>query len=373
MNERFFETIFYLYDGKGEIVRYGRTTEDGFGRLDRDDPELVELQPGTYKLVLRVPGNEINFVHPHVVLAPSTTNTMTLDFSKLEFRRLGGPWFDLHHPYGDTCEHVSVKLVDMAADEVIYAGRLVDFRKSARDMGVWLQEGAYRVILDNVWKLDEKSDAKHCVLSNKLEAEFQVAGCKILNFDLAEGDFLEKTDVLSDEYLHAHAEESPFDRFKPRDDMEMDRRVRMQRERYLAGDFGRHATALHDENRMYGYVTPEEADRRIGDLLDRHGRTPQQEIPVPEVDDRAFVEKHVGDEETRDRKLTSLRTDYMKRRRQAKLHPDWPSRSVDPVAPEAPDPAWPQRVDWNRQALHRQTMAGAEHRSGPGDSNGARR
>lgn len=363
LGERFFETIFYLYDGKGEIIRYGRTTDDGFGRLDRDDPELVDLQPGTYKLVLRVPGSEINFVHPHVVLAPSTTNTMTLDFSKLEFRRLGGPWFDLHHPYGDTCEHMSVKLVDMAADEVIYAGLLVDFRKNARDLGVWLQEGAYRVVLDNVWKLDEENQAKHCVLSNKLEAEFQVAGGKILKFDMAAADFLEKTDVLSDEYLHAHAEESPFDRFKPRNDMEMDRRVRMQRERYLAGDFGRNAQALHDEGRMYGYVSPEEADRRIGGLLDRYGRTPQQEIPVPDVDDKAFVKKHIGDEDARDRRLSTLRVDYTKRRRQAKLHPDWPSRSVDPVAPDAPEPRWPQRVDWNRQAQHRQAMAGAEFRS----------
>lgn len=260
------ELEFFLYDQRGLLVRHGFTTEDGFGRLERSHaPQLTDVPPGHYRLVLRREGTELDFDHPDVHLAPSKTLTLSLGFSKLVFRREGKPWFDLRHDYGETSDLVEVRIEDLTRGKQIYQGRLVDFR-SNRETAAWLQEGAYRVILDNKWQVAAGQQRQAAVLRNVLESEIHVLGGRQLTYDTKREDFLLPDDVTSREYQLATAEESPFKGPRPATRDELAARAVQQARRYRQDSFSTYRDASKDSDALYPYLGAASLDGRVDEL-----------------------------------------------------------------------------------------------------------
>jgi len=266
VNQRHLEIEFFLYDGRGNLVRHGFTTEDGFGRLERSHaPQLTDIEPGRYRLVLRREGTELDFDHPDVELEASRTLTLKLGFSQLVFRRDGKTWFDLRHDFGGTSDLIAVRVDDLAAGKQIYDGRLLDFETN-RETAMWLQEGAYRVTLDNKWPVVPGKQRQAAVLKNALVAEFHVTGGSKLNFDTTMGDFLLPDDVLSREYLLAHAEESPFKAPTPLTRDEVATLAEQQARRYRKGTFDRFREHGAESDALYPYLGKGTMDGRVDEL-----------------------------------------------------------------------------------------------------------
>ncbi|MBI4862221.1 MAG: VWA domain-containing protein, partial [Candidatus Riflebacteria bacterium] len=187
---------FYLFDRYNRPVRQGVTSADGYGKLDDRDPELVKLLPGTYRLELEVPGTAFRSVHPNVVIVAGKTLRLEYHFSKLVFRRNEQVWYDTPHPYGDTSELISLKIVNLADGRTIHSGRLVDFMEK-RETAVWLEQGRYRVELGNVWHQAPPADVEKVVLRNRLEAEIASPGGTVMLFDVVDSDLVYDKDVLA--------------------------------------------------------------------------------------------------------------------------------------------------------------------------------
>ncbi len=267
VNRKNLEMEFFLFDQRGNLVRHGFTTQDGFGKLERSNsPQLTDIKPGHYRLVLRREGTELDFDHPDVHLEPSKTMTLNLGFSKLVFRRDGKPYYNLRHDYGETADLINIKVKDIAAGKEIYNGRLVDFMTN-RETAIWLQEGAYSVTLDNQWAVSKGKRRQAAVLKNSLGAEFQVAGGQKLNFDTQIADYLLPTNVLSRDYLITHADESPFKAPTPMTQKEVATLARHQAKRYKKGTFDRFRENARESDSLYPYLGKGTMDHRVGELV----------------------------------------------------------------------------------------------------------
>ena len=261
------EMEFFLYDNRGNLVRHGFTTQDGFGKLERSNsPQLTDIKPGHYRLVLRREGTELDFDHPDIHLEPSKTLSLNLGFSKMVFRRDGKTFYNLRHDYGETADLISIQVDDIAAGKTIYKGRLVDFMTN-RETAIWLQEGAYRVTLDNKWSVSAGKTRQAAVLKNALGTEFQVAGGQKLNFDTQINDYLLPTNVLSRDYLIAHADESPFKAPTPMTQKEVATLARHQAKRYRKGTFDRFRENARESDSLYPYLGAKTMDNRVGELV----------------------------------------------------------------------------------------------------------
>ena len=188
---------FYLYDQYNKLTRQGMTSPDGYGKLDGRDPELVKIKPGMYRLEIELPGTTLRYVHAGVVVDPGQTRQLVYRYSKLVFRRNAQVWYDTQHPYGDTSELVAIKITNLADGRVCHSGRLVDF-KEGRETSLYLEEGRYKVELDNVWHQSTPPDVEKVALKNHLEAEIGSGGGRILYFDVTDDDLVIEKDVLAE-------------------------------------------------------------------------------------------------------------------------------------------------------------------------------
>ncbi|MBI4865773.1 MAG: VWA domain-containing protein [Candidatus Wallbacteria bacterium] len=202
--ETWLEMEFALKDRSGKVVRQGRTTRDGYGSaLGGGMPELLELEPGSYTLELRQPGTDLVFAHPSIALARGRSTDLTFNYSRLVFRRNGSLWYDTEHALGETSDLLDLTIEDLASHRVIRTGPMSVFERP-RNLSVWLEDGAYRVRLDN--HLGEARTVPRgakgrrppapapgveaAVLRNALSAEVLARGGDVLFFDVAYDDFL---------------------------------------------------------------------------------------------------------------------------------------------------------------------------------------
>jgi len=188
---------FFLFDRYNRPIRQGMTSPDGYGKLDSRDPELIKIPPGTYRLELEVPGTTLRYVHPGIKIVAGETEQVRYRYSKLLFRRNGVVWYDTPHPYGDTSELISLKLVNTADSRVCHAGRLIDFTLG-KETFIWLEEGTFRIELANLWHQSAPPDVEKSILRNSLEADIACPGTNLLFFDVADDDFVFDKDVLAD-------------------------------------------------------------------------------------------------------------------------------------------------------------------------------
>ncbi len=310
---------FTLKDKDGRIYRTGRTTVDGFGRLDTPDPLLAAVKPGTYTLVVKIPDQPLGFTVRDLEVHPGETTSRRIAFSRLVFTRAGDPWYELQHPYGATSELLKVTIRDALASEKdgdqpnreVFSGRLSDLRHH-REVGLWLPEGVYDIGLENLWK-DEDPAEKHgesAPLVNALSARFQVLGGQELRFDVQKGDLAGEEDVLSEEYLRDHPDENPFVALRPETRLELDAAVAARRDRYLAGEFTRHERGnLVSETGMYRYRNPDEVAARLAELENRYqGPEPAgDEIPV----DAHYLQAHGLGPQARQERLREIKDHYL--------------------------------------------------------------
>lgn len=340
---RFLPVEFSLLDPAGKLVRSGRSTEDGFGRLDRPDPVLVGVKPGTYTLVLQVPGQPARFSIPGLEVLAGETTSRSVAFSHLVFTRDGEPWFDLQHPYGPTSELVQVVVEDALARieagedpappaedleappaearpdptppapagpaAPLFEGRLAELVLN-RQAGLWLPEGVYDVRLENLWKdTDPGEDGDGAPLANELKARFQVLGGSELRFDVKRSDLVGFEDVLSPEYQASHPDENPFRTNAPRTADELKGAVSRQRDRYLAGEFSRHEIGTMGETGPYRYRNPDEVRARVAELENRYrGAEPANEDPPV---DAGYLSAHGYGPEARARRIDEIGSHYL--------------------------------------------------------------
>lgn len=326
---------FDLLDGAGKIVKSGRTTLDGYGRMERPDPVLVGLRPGTYTLRVRIPGQPLEFTIPNLEVAAGETTSRRIAFSRLVFYRAGEPWYDLPHPYGETSELLKVKIQDSLevkeadcdgtpeecsardfAEESqrdLFEGRLSDL-KHHREIAVWLPEGIYDIQVANLFKEGETMDSpapELAPLVETLEADnFQVLGGVELRFDIPRDALAGEEDVLSPDYAAANPDPvNPFRNEAPTTRLELERAVAAQSDRYLSGEFGRDHQGRLPEERMYEYRSPEEVRARLEELSRRYeGAPPPDELPDV---DAAYLSRHGLGPEARERRLEEIKSHYL--------------------------------------------------------------
>lgn len=285
-------TEFTLRGADGRIYRQGRTTLDGFGRLDTPDPVLADLAPGKYDLELKVGHEPLRFKVPGLEVRAGEITTRAVAFTRLIFTRDGEPWYELQHPYGETSELIEVTIRDAipaerdatGPTEPLFRGPLANLR-SHRELGVWLPEGVYDVGLANLWK-DEDPAARAgegAPLLNQLDARFQVLGGQELRFDVQREDLAGEVDVLSPDWLAQHADEDPFLRLKPETHQQLADAVAHKRDRYLAGEFTRHDRGHLSETSMYRYRDPDEIAARLVELEERYRGDEPADVQ-PDVD-----------------------------------------------------------------------------------------
>ncbi|MBI3893845.1 MAG: VWA domain-containing protein, partial [Candidatus Wallbacteria bacterium] len=202
--ETWLDMEFSLVDSHGKTVRQGRTTRDGYGSsLGGGMPELLELEPGRYTLEIRQPGTDLVFHHPGILLERGRSTDLTFNYSRLVFRRNGSLWYDTEHALGETSDLLDLSVEDLAARRVIRSGSMSAFKRP-RDVTLWLEDGAYRIRLDNLLgdaKLASKASrdrrlpgvlpgVEASVLRNALTAEVVAQGGDVVFFDVAYDDFL---------------------------------------------------------------------------------------------------------------------------------------------------------------------------------------
>lgn len=305
----------------GKIVRAGRTTMDGFGRLERPEPLLVGIPPGTYDLELKISDQDVRFHIPNLEIAGGETTSRVISFSRLVFYRDGDPWYDLPHPLGPTSELIHVSVEDALRQvfqgqgkggnpSVLFQGRLSELQHH-REVAVWLPEGVYEVTLKNLWEDEDPAETEGwgAPLRNKLTAQLQVLGGRELRFDVQRKDLMGEEDVLSPEYLAANVEENPFLRQRPDTEKQLDFAVRRQRDKYLNGRFTRHDRDTLGATDLYTYRNPAEIDARKAELLNRYsGPDPAPEaLPV----DEAYLERHGLGPDSRRQRLDEIAGHYL--------------------------------------------------------------
>jgi len=272
------ELEFYLYDNRGNLVRHGLTTKDGFGKLERSKaPQLSNIKSGTYRLILRKEGVEVDFDHSMVTIDPSSTLTMSLGFSKIVFRRDSREWYNMTHHLGNCAELIAVTIEDHGTGKVIYDGLLDDFSKN-REVAFWLQEGAYKVSIKNKWPVVDNHERQNAVLKAEMSSEFRIKGGQQLFFNTVDTDFITPAYVLSREYQIANADESPYRAITPVSQKEVEMLAAQQARRYREGTFTRHKEHGRDSDSLYVHQGGKSLNNRITRLMEE--RIPDRTIDI---------------------------------------------------------------------------------------------
>lgn len=326
-------TLRRMAEGKtrGEIVRAGRTTVDGFGRLDRPDPLLVGIRPGKYELELKIPDQDVRFRLPGIEVVGGETTSRVVHFSRLVFFRDGDPWYDLPHPYGPTSELLKVRISDALAHVFegqgegvgsLFEGRLAQL-KHHREVAVWLPEGIYDIALENLWSDEDPAvdQGEAAPLVNALKSRLQVLGGRELRFEIRREDLAGEEDVLSPEYLAANPDESPFLRDRPETERELDAAITRRRSRYLQGRFTRHDAETEGWKQLYTYRNPAEVQARLAELTNRYdGPEPAPEaLPV----DESYLDDHHLGAQTRKKRLEEIAGHYL-----TEANPSFPDHAL---------------------------------------------